>query len=116
MITVGYRYEKKSKSAFNSFEGFRTIIEFNKKDNKYSLRVKAGTDDISLLKQKLKSYADSHKNHVIKAKYADKYIRWEQDNPKLLKKALLECPNELVKRDVEEIQYNVPELFIDEGE
>ena len=47
---------------------------------------------------------------------ADKYIRWEQDNPKLLKKALLECPNELVKRDVEEIQYNVPELFIDEGE
>lgn len=38
------------------------------------------------------------------------------DNPKLLKKALLECPNEMVKRDTEEIQYNVPGLFIDEGE
>lgn len=47
---------------------------------------------------------------------ADKYVRGGPDNPKLLKKALLECPNELVKRDTEEIQYNVPELFIDEGE
>lgn len=47
---------------------------------------------------------------------ADKYIRGTLDNPKLLKKALLECPNELVRRDTEEIQYNVPELFIDEGE
>lgn len=47
---------------------------------------------------------------------ADKYVRGTSDNPKLLKKALLECPNDLVKRDTEEIQYNVPELFIDEGE
>ena len=47
---------------------------------------------------------------------ADKYVRGTPDTPKLLKKALLECPNELVKRDTEEIQYNVPELFIDEGE
>lgn len=47
---------------------------------------------------------------------ADKYVRGTPDNPKLLKKALLECPNELVRRDTEEIQYNVPELFIDEGE
>lgn len=38
------------------------------------------------------------------------------NNSKLLKRALLECPNELVRRDTEEIQYNVPELFIDEGE
>lgn len=36
--------------------------------------------------------------------------------PKQLKKALLVYPNELLKRDTEEIQYNVPELFIDEGE
>lgn len=47
---------------------------------------------------------------------SDKYVRGTSDNPKLLRKALLECPNELVKRDTEEIQYNVPELFIDEGE
>jgi hypothetical protein len=47
---------------------------------------------------------------------ADKYVRGTPDNPKLLKKALLECPNEMMKRDTKEIQYNVPELFIDEGE
>ena len=47
---------------------------------------------------------------------ADKYVRGTPDNPKLLKKELLECPNELVRRDTEEIQYYVPELFIDEGE
>lgn len=47
---------------------------------------------------------------------ADKYVRGTQQDPKLLKKALLECPNDLVRRDTEEIQYNVPELFIDEGE
>lgn len=46
----------------------------------------------------------------------DKYVRGTPDNPKLLQKALLECPNDLVRRDTEGIQYNVPELFIDEGE
>jgi hypothetical protein len=47
---------------------------------------------------------------------ANKYVRGTPDNPKLLKEALLECSNELVKRDTEEIQCNVPELFIDGGE
>lgn len=47
---------------------------------------------------------------------ADRYVRGTSENPKLLKKAILECPNELVKHDAEEIQYNVPEIFIDEGE
>jgi len=48
---------------------------------------------------------------------ADKYVRGTPNHPKLLKNAILECPNELVRRDAEEIQYNVPELFIlDEGE
>ncbi len=102
MITVGYRYEKKSQSAFNSFEGFRTIIEFNKKDNKYSLRVKAGTDDISLLKQKLKSYADSHKNHVIKAKYADKYIRIN---------IRMTIDSEIDKNELKQLVHFMTELF-----
>lgn len=44
------------------------------------------------------------------------YVRGAPDNPKLLKKAILECPNEMVRRDAEEIQYNVPELFVDGGE
>ena len=75
MITVGYRYNEKTKSAFNSFEGFKTIIEFSQKDNKYFLRVKAGTDDLKTLSRKLKNYAAAHKNHVTKAKYSDRYIK-----------------------------------------
>lgn len=47
---------------------------------------------------------------------ADKCVRGTPDNPKLLKGYLLECSNELVRRDVEVIQYNVPELFIEKGE
>ena len=49
MITVGYRYNEKTRCAFNSFEGFKTIISFSQKENKYSLRVKAGTDDLPVL-------------------------------------------------------------------
>ena len=37
MITVGYRYNEKTKTAFNSFEGFRNLIVFNEKENRYSL-------------------------------------------------------------------------------
>lgn len=48
--------------------------------------------------------------------HADKYIRRPADNPKLLLKALLESPNELLRIDTEEIQYSVPELFIGNGE
>lgn len=38
------------------------------------------------------------------------------DNPKLLKQALLHSPNELVRKDTKEIQYNIPEIFINEGD
>ena len=47
--------------------------------------------------------------------YASDYVRGGTDEPKLLK-TILECPNDLVRRDVDEVQYNVPELFITEGE
>ena len=102
MITVGYRYESKSKSAFNSFEGFKTIIEFNQKDNRYSLRVKAGTDDLSLLKQKLKNYSDSHKNHVMKAKYADKYIKIN---------IRMTIDSEIDKNELKQLVHFMTELF-----
>ena len=48
-------------------------------------------------------------------RHADVYVRGTPDNPKLLKQALLRSPNELVRHDAEEVQYNVPEIFIDEG-
>lgn len=42
-----------------------------------------------------------------------KFVVGTPDEPKLLKNELLNCSNELVQHDVNEIQYNVPELFID---
>lgn len=47
--------------------------------------------------------------------HADDYVRGNADEPKLLR-TILECPNDLVRRDADEVQYNVPELFITEGE
>lgn len=43
------------------------------------------------------------------------YVRGTADDPKLLR-TIKDCPNDLVRRDYEEIQYNVPELFVTEGE
>lgn len=49
-------------------------------------------------------------------RHAAEYVRGTADNPKLLKQVLLRSPNELVRNDTKEIQYNVPEIFIDEGD
>lgn len=44
---------------------------------------------------------------------AGEYIIWKNDEPKL-KKSIFECNNGSVLHDIEEIRYNVPELFVDE--
>lgn len=74
MITVGYRYHEKTKTAFNSFEGFKTLIKFSEKDSRYTLTLKTGTSDISDLQKKLKAYSAEHKNSVTKIKYSDRYL------------------------------------------
>ena len=74
MITVGYRYNEKLKFAFNSFEGFRTVIKFSENKNRYFLTVKTGTSSIAELKKKLQNYEFEHKNYVSRAKYSKKYI------------------------------------------
>lgn len=78
MITVGYRYNEKSKTAFNSFEGFKTLIEFLEKDSKYMLTLSAGTSGSvrrSEAENKLKEFAEEHKSHIIKWKHTDKSIK-----------------------------------------
>ncbi len=75
MITVGYRYNEKLKFAFNSFEGFRTVIKFSENKNRYFLTVKTGTSSIAELKKKLQNYELEHKNYVSRAKYSKKYIK-----------------------------------------
>lgn len=43
-------------------------------------------------------------------KNASEYIIWENDEPKV-KLSILECKNDMIKHEAEEIRYNVPELF-----
>ncbi len=44
---------------------------------------------------------------------ADEYIVWKNGEPKI-KKTIFECSNDIVLHDIEEIRYNVPELFADD--
>lgn len=75
LITIGYRYNKKSKSAFNSFEGFHTIIGFSEKENRYSLSLSAAANDTSGLMTRLNDFAAENKSYITKAVYKDKRIR-----------------------------------------
>ena len=43
---------------------------------------------------------------------ASEYIIWVDDEPKV-KLSILECKNDMVKHEAEEIRYNVPELFVE---
>ena len=75
LITVGYRYNAKAKSAFNSFEGFHTIIFLNNEENRYALSMGAQCNEISLLNEKLRNFALANKSFVTKAVYKEKKIR-----------------------------------------
>ena len=102
------------------FDYQTTSLNFQRNTNTNTLMNRSQTTGTNLLSMEQQTACESFCSEVVLSEYirrnADKYIRGTLDNPKLLKKALLECPNELVRRDTEEIQYNVPELFIDEGE
>lgn len=75
LITIGYRYNKKSHSAFNSYEGFHTIIEFNDKENRYSLSMGTLANDPAFLIKGLKDFASENKEYITRAVYKDKRIR-----------------------------------------
>ena len=75
LITVGYRYNAKSKSGFNTFEGFHTIVQFLTDENRYSFILGAATDDLQELNERLRTFSSENKRFVTKAKYKDKRIR-----------------------------------------
>lgn len=77
MIIMGYRYHEKSKTAFNSFEGFHNLIEFSEKENRYSLAldcVGKSTEQLAQVRQQLRDFHTEHKNHVIKSGYDKRRI------------------------------------------
>lgn len=72
MIILGYRYNEKSGTAFNSFEGFRNLIMFVETENRYVLYLDcscSGTQELESVNEKLKKFHEDHKNYVLKAEY-----------------------------------------------
>ncbi len=74
LITIGYRYNGKSKTAFNSYEGFHTMIEFNIKEKRYLLSLNSAVNDTGALSAKLKVFAAENKSFITKAVYKNKKI------------------------------------------
>lgn len=78
MITVGYRYNEKSKSAFNTFEGFHAIINFNEDESRYALRMSAGTAENTNVKEVneiLHKFASENKTFITHAVYKNKKVQ-----------------------------------------
>ena len=75
LITVGYRYNAKTKTGFNTFEGFHSLIRFLSSENRYSLTMNAVSDDLPRLAEKLKGFGTENKLFISKAYYKDKQIR-----------------------------------------
>lgn len=78
MIIMGYRFHEKTKTAFNSFEGFRNLIEFSEKENRYSLALDCigkSAEQLSQVKEQIRAFHTEHKNHVIRSGYQDKRIQ-----------------------------------------
>lgn len=71
LITVGYRYNKKSKTAFNSFEGFHTMISFKENEKRYIVTLSSGVRERPKLDGMLKTFSAENKDFVIKTAYTD---------------------------------------------
>lgn len=77
IITVGYRYNEKSGTAFNTFEGFHSLIVFNGKEKKYSVYLNAApltSSDAAEISKKTEEFKSKHKNYVTKASYKKKTV------------------------------------------
>lgn len=74
LITIGYRYNGKSKTAFNSYEGFHTMIEFSDNEKRYLLSLNSVVNDIGELSGRLKVFEAENKSFITKAVYKNKKI------------------------------------------
>lgn len=77
IITIGYRYCEKAKTAFNSFDNFHTRIEFNEKENRYNFLLSADSKKQGYIEEivnSLKEFSSEHKNNITKAFYKGKII------------------------------------------
>ena len=80
IITLGYRYNQKTRTAFNSFEGFHALLKFAEKEGRYTLRLECcakSVDDAASVADSLKAFREENREYVSKAKYKRKYISVE---------------------------------------
>lgn len=75
LITVGYRYNAKTKTGFNTFEGFHAMIGFFASENRYTFSMDAVTENLPEVLNKLKTFGSENKDHITKIFYKDRQIR-----------------------------------------
>ncbi len=76
IITMGYRYNEKSKTAFNTFEGFHNLINFGGAESRYLMRLECGLaegvqpDEVEeLLRQFHSEFKESVSHTALKRRY-----------------------------------------------
>lgn len=79
IITMGYRYHEKSKTAFNTFEGFHNMIDFAEPENRYALRLFCAARDGSTagILEELRQFQSEHKKSVLRVGFKRRQITVE---------------------------------------
>ena len=79
IITMGYRYHEKTKTAFNTFEGFHNIILFGEQEGRYTLRLSCGASggDTAAVWEELKGFQSEHKESVARVNFKHRQITVE---------------------------------------
>lgn len=79
IITMGYRYHEKTKTAFNTFEGFHNMIDFREQENRYALRLSCTVNGVETgaILEELKHFQSEHKESVVKVGFKHRQITVE---------------------------------------
>lgn len=80
VITQGYRYNQKTKTAFGNFDGFHALLKFAEKEGRYTLRMECSAksmDDAVSVSDRLKKFREEHKEYVSKARCRMRYVSVE---------------------------------------
>ncbi|GEM_PF-4884611 len=103
VITMGYRYNEKAKTAFNTFEGFHNRIEFAKHESRYLVRLECAPSNCEPqeLRQLLREFQSERKEAVPKVYFRKRYIGIE------LKKTV---DSEIDKEELKALVHFITEL------
>ncbi len=74
IITVGYRYHAKTKEAFNTLEGFHTVVAFDEPGGKYSFVLRASAENLPELLKMLSDFSSHHKDFIGRIGWKDRRV------------------------------------------